>query len=277
MGWARKRCWRSRPVFIGILAGAVLAVVFAIIALKPENEPVYADLVDEENFDDASFENGGTWYGLCERNSIHSIEDFRKTVSSDETLKVHFADFKWEEAVIRRLEKATPAYVYYRKDSVVFRKVKAIELPAGDEYITDGKTRVRTHCCNDYTEAPPLIASYEAEPPPEEPLLEGAPLLPVLPGTRAPVPVAHASSQGTPYWPWPVFGGGSNSPHDHDPHRPPGYIEPFYYPPPPPVHVPEPNGTLLVGFSVAVIALISVGCYRGVRRNNGSKPDGSEE
>jgi hypothetical protein len=283
VGWVRKRSWRSRPLLIGILAGMVLAIVFAVIALTPEKElPVYADLVDEENFDDASFEKSGAWYGLCQRNSIRSIEDFRKAVFTDETLKVHFADFKWENAVVKRLERPTPAYVYYRKGDVIFQKAKAIELPAGDEYITDGKTRVRTHCCNDYTEAPPLIASYEAEPPPEEPLLEGAPLLPVLPGTSAPVPVAHSSSQGTPYWLWPVFSGGSGSPHGHDRHRPPGDIEPFYYPPlqvlmppgdiepfyypPPPSRVPEPNGTLLLGFGLAVIGLISAGCYRGVRR-----------
>ena len=285
-----KRFCRLRPVLIGTMVGAACILALVMLFERQAKQPlVYIDYVEEEDFGDASFENGGKWYGLCERDSIRSIEDFRRTVANDQTLRVHFADFRWGEAVVRRIEKATPAYVYYRKGDVIFRKAKTIVLPAGDEYITDGKTRVRTHCCNDYTEAPPLIASDVVESP-EEPLPESAPKLSVLPGTRAPSPpISESSSQGTPSWLWPAVAGGMYAQrhgHDHRNTPPPGTPTPFNQPPedpppppppdnPPPVPVPEPNGMLLLGFSIVVIIVVTIGCYRGVRRNKESESEGT--
>jgi len=120
----------------------------------------------KQDFQDASFEGNGKWYGLCKKNSIHSIDDFRKTVSSDPVLKTNFSNFNWENAKMGKLEKAIRAYVHYRKDDTIFRKKTPITLPAGDGYITDGNTRVRTMCCNSYAAAPPAYetSDLDAEP-----------------------------------------------------------------------------------------------------------------
>lgn len=133
------------------------------------NEP------SEQDFQDASFEGNGKWYGLCNKNAIHSISDFRKIVSSDPILKVHYADFKWENATMGRLDKATWAYVHYRKSDTIFRKKTPIVLASGDEYITDGNVKVRTTCCNSYT-AGPAVADLDADPAAgASPLLEDDP------------------------------------------------------------------------------------------------------
>jgi hypothetical protein len=125
---------------------------------------VYTDLSEETELQDESFESNGKWFGLCRKDSIHSIEDFRKTVENDQVLKAHFAGFQWDKAVVKKLEKPLYANVYFRKNDVIIRTKKALKLPAGDEYITDGTRRVRTHCCNDYEEAPPpLVESFMEE------------------------------------------------------------------------------------------------------------------
>jgi len=108
----------------------------------------------QQDFDDSSFEKKGKWYGLCKKNSIYSISDFKTTVANDPVLKAHFVNFNWENAQMGKLEKATWAYVHYRKDNTVFRKETPILLPAGDGYITDGITQIRTQCCNSYAAAP---------------------------------------------------------------------------------------------------------------------------
>ncbi|NTW45019.1 MAG: hypothetical protein HGB14_11465 [Anaerolineaceae bacterium] len=117
----------------------------------------------QQDFDDSSFEKKGKWYGLCKKNSIHSIADFKTTVSRDPVLKAHFSGFNWENAQTGKLEKATWAYVYYRKDDTIFRKKTPILLPAGDGYITDGITQIRTQCCNSYAAAPETDKSEDPE------------------------------------------------------------------------------------------------------------------
>jgi len=116
-------------------------------------------LDEQEDFVDANFERQGKWYGLCAKNSIHSVDDFRRTVSNDPVLKAHYADFQWENAKMGRLDEATLAYVHFRKDDRIFLTKKPIRLPPGDKYITDGYTRVRTFCCNNYTIVPPFAES----------------------------------------------------------------------------------------------------------------------
>jgi len=116
----------------------------------------------QQDFDDSSFEKKGKWYGLCKKNSIHSIADFKTTVANDPVLKAHFANFNWENAQMGKLEKATWAHVHYRKNNTIFHKKTPILLPAGDGYITDGITQIRTQCCNSYATAPPPDkAKYE--------------------------------------------------------------------------------------------------------------------
>jgi len=122
-----------------------------------QKEPV------KQDFEDASFEDSGKWYGLCKKNSVHSVDDFRKTVAEDPVLKAHFANFNWGNVQMGKLEKKTPAYVHYRKNDTIFRKKTPITLPAGDGYITDGTTTVRTMCCNSYSAAPPAYGGPELE------------------------------------------------------------------------------------------------------------------
>jgi hypothetical protein len=166
----RKALRRRVLVFLAVVFfAACLLIVSFIIALKvttSKMEYAHWDGAEQEDFDDDSFESRGKWYGLCKKNSIHSVDDFRTAVSSDQVLKIHYADFRWDNARMERLDKAMLAYVYFRKDDKIFVKKKPIRLPDGDAYITDGNKRVRTHCCNNYTPGPPLYESSDllAEP-----------------------------------------------------------------------------------------------------------------
>lgn len=103
---------------------------------------------------DARSEISGKYHGLCKKNSIASVDDFRRTVQNDPVLAAHFADFRWETARLGRQDEPVWTYVSYRKDGVVRRTTKPVRLPKGDGYITDGNHVVRTYCCNDYVIAP---------------------------------------------------------------------------------------------------------------------------
>jgi hypothetical protein len=141
-------------VAVFIAMSLVITLIMNLRTSLPTTKHNYSTIPKKDDFEDAGFERDGKWYGLCKKNSVHSINDFRNTVSEDQVLKTHFADFKWEKAGMGKLEKSILAYVYFRKNGKIFRKAKPITLPAGDEYITDGNIRVRTNCCNDYTEKP---------------------------------------------------------------------------------------------------------------------------
>ena len=98
----------------------------------------------------------GKYNGLCTKESIHSIEDFRKTVGEDRLLSAHFSGFNWESARLGKQERDVWVYVSYRKDDVIGWTSKPIRLPKGDGYISDEFHTVRTYWCNDYdTAAPP--------------------------------------------------------------------------------------------------------------------------
>jgi hypothetical protein len=141
---------------------AILAVILGISGYILFNQtppkPKYAEIAafDNEDVTDAGYERQGRWFGLCQKNSVHSVDDFRRTISEDPVLGLHFADFRWEEARMGRLENEVMAYVYFRKDNLILQTKKPIRLPAGDEYITDGIRVVRTTCCNDYKVTNPV-------------------------------------------------------------------------------------------------------------------------
>ena len=99
---------------------------------------------------DASSEISGHWYGLCSKNSIHSIEDFRDIVANDPLLTKHFSGFNWEKARIGRHEHPIWTHLTYRKNERIYTTRKVVKLPAGDGFITDGDRWVRTYCGNDY-------------------------------------------------------------------------------------------------------------------------------
>mgnify|MGYP001767837588 CR=1 FL=1 len=214
-------------------------------AVKQQTKlPVQDDVLD------ANYETNGKWFGLCPRGAIHSVEDFRKMVDSDPILKAHFANFNWDKAQMGKLEKSMRAYVHYRKDDIIFLKKTPIVLPAGDGFITDGDTLVRTNCCNSYNPVSDLDIDPAAGPmQPQMPLsMESVPLPPV-PGQPATVdnpmtPVTKATGASPIALPMP----------------PPVYPPPGYDPPetrptddPPPPPVPIPAAVWILGTGLAVL------------------------
>lgn len=116
--------------------------------------------------EDASSEINGKWRGVCKKNTIHSVEDFRKTVQNDPVLLRHFSGFNWETAKIGKQDEETLAYVSHRKGEVIRQTKKPIRLPKGDGYITDGVRVARTYCCNDINMTPAAGETKKEEPPP---------------------------------------------------------------------------------------------------------------
>jgi len=109
---------------------------------------------DISDIEDASSEQNGQWRGLCQKRSVYSVEDFRRTVASDPVLSGYFSGFNWEASKIGSLEEETKAIVAHRKGDVIKMTSKPIKLPKGDGYITDGVRTVRTFCCNDINITP---------------------------------------------------------------------------------------------------------------------------
>jgi hypothetical protein len=112
------------------------------------------DDADLTGIEDASSEVNGEWRGVCKKNSIHSVEDFQRTVQNDAVLSSHFSGFNWENAKIGKQDEEILAYVAHRKGDVIKKTSKPIRLPKGDGYITDGVRVARTYCCNDINMTP---------------------------------------------------------------------------------------------------------------------------
>lgn len=126
---------------------------------KPTIEAVPIQQAAEQEPADASSEIAGKWYGLCNKNSVHSVEDFRKIVDNDPILSKHFSGFDWKNAKMGKLEEVLMTYVSYRKGGLISQTKNPVRLPKGDPFITDGTRHVRAYCCNDYVIAPPPISS----------------------------------------------------------------------------------------------------------------------
>ncbi|MFZ4857037.1 MAG: hypothetical protein ACOYL3_11635 [Desulfuromonadaceae bacterium] len=135
----------------GLLFRAVLSQGTVYIS---KEVPVQVAMAQIEEPEDADSEISGQYYGLCAKNSTHSVEDFRKTVQSDPVLAAHFSGFDWSVARLGKQEEAIWTFVSYRKGPIIKRTTKPVKLPKGDQYITDGVRIVRTYCCNDYSAAP---------------------------------------------------------------------------------------------------------------------------
>lgn len=128
--------------------------------------PVVKEIEQEPT--EADSEISGKYYGLCTKNSVRSVKDFRSTVEKDPVLARHFEGFNWQTAHLGRQDNEVWTYVSYRKGEIIRRTSKPVRLPKGDGYITDGTRVVRTFCCNDYVIAP---ASERVDGPPRpEPL-----------------------------------------------------------------------------------------------------------
>jgi len=149
----------SKLIFIlGSILAAILVIIFFLAKTLSEysitNLNISVPMAVQQDFQDANFESSSRWYGLCKKNSIRSIQDFRKTISNDLVLQTHFPDFRWEKAKMGKLEKRIWVLIHYREGTKIFQKPTPILLPAGDDYITDGLVWVRVNCCNSYINAP---------------------------------------------------------------------------------------------------------------------------
>ena len=245
--------------FAGILlVGSI--IMLSKTSTAPKSETASIQLPAEDYFQDADFERDGKWYGLCNKNSIQSIEDFRRTVSEDPALRNHYAAFNWDKAQMGKLQQPMLAYVYFKKDGQIFRKEKPIKLPAGDTYISDGKTTVRTYCCNNYVASaalPPDQAESQAAATTVAPS-------PSSPAVTPPVEVAASGSTGNTG----LAGGfiGFTRSSSDDGYYPPGNPptpNPNYSDSAAPIHVnpvpvPEPGTGLLVAIGMAVSLAVLV-------------------
>ena len=159
-------------VIIAIIILIIIAAGALHQSLQADNTtpPKLAKLKFQEPID-ASSTIAGKYYGLCPKNSISSVEDFRKTVKNDPTLANHFSEFNWDNATMGKQESDVWTFVSYRKGNIIKRTSRAVKLPKGDAYITDGRHVVRTFCCNDYViappppGAPPVVERIDAPPP----------------------------------------------------------------------------------------------------------------
>lgn len=168
---------RSKKIYIGLTKGIGVIALILLVAmatgllvrslLKKEIASQKAPIkvaVAEIAEPDASSEIAGKYYGLCKKNSIHSVADFQKTVQNDAVLAAHFSGFNWENAKLGKQPTDVWTYVSYRKGDIIRRTSKPVKLPKGDGYISDGTRTVRTFCCNDYEVAPAPIKVSLAEP-----------------------------------------------------------------------------------------------------------------
>ena len=105
------------------------------------------------------------WRGLCPKNSVGSVEALQATINNDPVLKAHFSTLDLSKATTGTTTGLTRAVVYHRKGNVLAPTSKAITIPAGDKYVTDGVTRVRMQCCNDYVVVPPAPPVETYSPP----------------------------------------------------------------------------------------------------------------
>ena len=125
-----------------------------------------------KNIDDNSSEVQGKWAGLCPKDSIKTVNDFKNIVMEDSVLFEHFQYFQWDKARIEVSDKDISAIVTHRSNSTILPTKKTILIPSGDKFITDGRITVRTHCCNDVITNPKTNPVNNSEP---KPIVESVP------------------------------------------------------------------------------------------------------
>ena len=211
-----------------------------------QKAPVEIALADYQEPADAGSEIAGVYYGLCAKNSIKSVDDFRRTVRNDVALSAHFSDFNWESAQLGQQDEEIWTYVSYRKGDGIKRTINPIKLPKGDGYITDGVRMVRTYCCNDYVLAPPPIEVSVVPPIVER--VDG----PQRRKPEEPKPVEPPSESSTVEGPPATKTGSYGKEHPYSPPRYSRYSSSGYQSPPETTTIvtPEPGTFLLFGVGV---------------------------
>ncbi len=266
-----------------VLVAVTLSLVVKSFLTKEKSaikEPPVQIAKAEIQEPDASSEIGGKYYGLCSKNSIRTVEDFRRTVQQDVTLSIHFAGFKWETAKLGKLDEPLWTYVSYRKGDTIRLTSKPVRLPEGDGYITDGVRTVRTFCCNDYVlaPAPPPEVSLATPSDPVERVdgpprrmdktverVDGPPLQQSSGAPSEESAGAIPSSLGkVSYFAVPLYTGALPPPPDV-PFK--VYTSPNKHREP--IVTPEPGTVYLMGGGVAVLALLQL-----IRRKRGAAGEG---
>jgi hypothetical protein len=152
-----------------ILVLVVLLLIPAILYMSLRKKPMIEDRKgpvkvaqtakippqgELEEPEDSSFEIERKWYGLCQKNIVHSVEDFKNVVQNDPVLSQYFSDFNWDNAKMGNLPETLFTSVAFRNNDTINKTRKKIRLPKGDGYITDGKRWARSYCCNEIFDAP---------------------------------------------------------------------------------------------------------------------------
>jgi hypothetical protein len=287
MPYRRRSGFKKSLVRFGKRMGMALLVLLAVVTagllirsllskekVVSQKAPVVMAVAEIQEPADAGSESAGEYLGLCRKNSINSVQDFRRTVRNDAVLSAHFSGFNWEQAKIGKQDKEIWSFVSYRKGDDIRRTSKPVRLPKGDRYVTDGVTVVRTYCCNDYVVAPPprevsvLPAAGAVERVdgparrkqvdlvPEEPLSQQLAAAAAADESAATIP--ESLRKVPDYAGLPPFYSGPNGPHG-----------PLYVPytstkrkhtpnEPPPIVTPEPGTFFLMGGGAALFCLFGL-------------------
>lgn len=255
---------------IGIAALVVLAVVALSLLVRylmtkekvvSQTAPMTTAAPEIQEPADARSEISGNYVGLCKKESVHSVEDLRKTVLGDSVLARHFAGFNWQAARLGKQDEEVWTFVSYREGADIRRTLNPVRLPKGDGYVTDGVRMVRTYCCNDYVIAPPPVELSLAQPlieqvdgPPRrksntEPVVDPPPPLSYEPPAEGSVEPIPPFLRHPPYYPPHPGGGPIYLPYSSNGGTTPGEEHP-------PIVTPEPGTFLLMGAGVAVMVLL---------------------
>ena len=224
-----------------------------VAIVTDKSRPAAAPVEQIEEPETASSEIRGKWHGLCGKGVVRNVADFRRVVENDPVLTAHFEDFDWGKAKQGTLEDAVWTPVAYRTGDVIRMTKKRILLPKGDGFITDGTRRVRTYCCNDYSESapPPQVLA-----PPTEENVDSA--VPRPKGAEPPREmVAGPPAQ---------YSAGSPAQMSAGPPSRVALARPPVVSPPrpqPPTPVPEPGTIILFGTGAGLFGL-----YRWLGRRN---------
>jgi len=87
---------------------------------------------------------------------VRSASELKAAIANDRVLAAHYRDFDLRYVHLIRLQAARAVYVSYRLNNQIFWTDRKVNLPAGEELITDGVHSARARCGN-------IILSFRRE------------------------------------------------------------------------------------------------------------------